>query len=595
MNREALFHMSGGLFAYPTAKNVLNVRLLAAKGDLEEAAALYQNMYDHDSPCLSAPMERLCSDGRRDLYEARLSLPGRRFRYCFQLKAKGKRIHLTANGLKDTAKAEDCFFYPAINLDEVPRFPRWAKGAVIYQIFVDRFSRGGGPSPERGSGANKSWGEPPDREAVYGGGFDGIADKLDYLSALGAEAVYLSPVFCSESSHKYDVKDYFSIDSSFGGEEALLRLAEKIHAKGMHLVLDFVFNHMSFHNPIFADVAAKGEASRRKDWFFVHSFPVDSEKGNYDSFAGSVPTMPRIDTSNAEAADYLISSAVHWTRKLSLDGLRLDVADELSPRFLRRLREEVLKANPDALLIGEIWNHPTRWLAGDQLHTATNYRLRGWLFDLIQGRIGAKRFWQNAAADRMLCKTPVWDYLVNLLGSHDTSRAASLLGPRKASLALLAILAYQGLPLIYYGDEVFLEGGEDPDNRRTMPWERATEGNTAYLRRFAAFRRRFPRTFREGVLVPLETEGRLLGFRRGAGEDALDIYVNFGGKRQEVSPRRMLFSHLALTGETLEEEREADRIEGLSFAVCGREARTNRFSTGEGPFQTTRSLKEVTE
>ena len=562
MKRESVFHICTGTYAYASGKYTLNVRLKCAKDDIKGVRVHYINVYDHTSDRKVAEMHKLRSDEYCDLYETELFLPGRHFKYFFELDGIDEHIFFTADGfLKKNVNNKNSFFFPVINEDEIPQFPAWAKGAFVYQIFVDCFF-----SAKRRQRVNRTWDELPDHDSVYGGDFDGIVEKLGYIRSLGTEIIYLCPVFRSPSNHKYDIEDYYAIDEMFGGEEALLRLVNAVHSQGMRLVLDCVFNHMSSNNAIFRNVVEKGEDSRYKDWFYIYDYPVDTDKGNYDTFAGCVPSMPRLNTSNPEVIDYLVGSALYWTKKLGIDGWRLDVADEVSVTLWRRFRREILKVNPEALIIGEIWNHATKWMSGDQVHTVTNYKYRKWLLDFIGGKISAKLFWQKMAANDMLYKTPCYDYLINLLGSHDTTRIAEEVGSERAALALLMTLAFRGMPLVYYGDEIGVKGSEDPDNRRPMPWEYATEENTAYVSTFSELRSEYADIFKSGELNPIPTTGEVLAFERTCGGQTLKIIVNFGKEPYVIGGRR-IFGYNAETKIVTTEKNDVDCIGKMSFAV----------------------------
>ena len=152
--------------------------------------------------------------------------------------------------------------------------------------------------------------------------------------------------------------------------------------------------------------------SEYKDWFYIDNYPVSIENCNYDTFAGCVPSMPRINTSNQHAIDYLVNSAVYWTKELNIDGWRLDVADEVSISLWRKFRTEILKANHEALIIGEIWNDASKWMNGDQIHTVTNYKYRKWVLDFIEGKIDSEVFWEKMASNNMLYKTMSFNYLI---------------------------------------------------------------------------------------------------------------------------------------------------------------------------------------
>jgi glycosidase len=197
---------------------------------------------------------------------------------------------------------------------------------------------------------------------------------------------------------------------------------QKAHALGLKVILDAVFNHCSDQNPLFQDVLVNGARSPYAKWFYLDSFPVSAEPCNYDTFAGAVPSMPRFDTSNPEVIEYLTNAALHWTTRLNLDGWRLDVADEVSHSLWRELRRKLKQANPDILIIGEVWNHANAWLRGDEFDTVTNYKLRSALIALAKGQIDSGAFWRTVGANRMLYMAPFYPYLVSFAGTHDTSR-----------------------------------------------------------------------------------------------------------------------------------------------------------------------------
>lgn len=565
--------MCGGTYAYATDKNTIKVRIRTAKNDVKSVYVHYLNVYDHTSNRKIEKMERILSDEYFDMYEAALTLKERHFKYFFELVREDESVFYTGDGFieKDVTN-ENSFFFPVINDDEICTYPKWAEGAMVYQIFIDRFN-----SSQPKQYVNAKWGKRPSREDFFGGDFKGIEEKLDYIKSLGTDVIYLGPVFLSRTNHKYDIEDYYSIDEMFGNEQGLAGLVKAIHDKGMRIILDCVFNHMSCYNPIFTDVVEKGEASRYKDWFFIYdypvdnypqnNFPLDSGKSNYDTFAGCVPSMPRINTANEQAIDYLVGSAAYWTKKLKIDGWRLDVADEVSVSLWRKFRKEIQKANSDALIIGEIWNDAAKWMNGDQMHTVTNYKYRKWLLDYIQGIIEPDKFWDRLSSNSMLYKTPSYGYLINLLGSHDTVRLSSIIGIEKARLALLATMAFQGMCLIYYGDEIGLEGAKDPDNRRTMPWNDITGDMYGYIREISVLRDEYP-ALKHGCLIPLKSDKKLLAFERKLDDQILLVYVNFNDEECIIGKKDAVFMYSSKENTTHTEKTGIDRIGPLSFTVC---------------------------
>ncbi|MFA5341210.1 MAG: glycoside hydrolase family 13 protein [Clostridia bacterium] len=559
MNKSAILHSNSGTYAYATDEHTLCIRLRTARNDCKSVIVHYMNVYDHSKNRKKADMVKILQDEYFDLYETKISLMARHFKYFFELESENEHFFYTSDGfMYNSVMNENSFFFPVINNDEIYSLPKWAEGAMIYQIFIDRFN-----SSCDKSFVNANWNDIPKRNHFFGGDFKGIKDKLEYIQSLGTDIVYLSPVFSSVTNHKYDIEDYLSIDEMFGGRECLSELIQNIHQKGMRIVLDCVFNHMSCNNKIFIDVVEKGQDSQFKDWFYIHNYPVRIEKCNYDTFAGCVPTMPRINTSNQEVIDYLVGSAVYWTKELGIDGWRLDVADEVSVSLWRQFRTEILKANSEVLIIGEIWNDASKWMNGDQIHTVTNYKYRKWLLEFIEGIIDTGVFWNKIASNNMLYKTMSYNYLINLLGSHDTKRAASIIGKEKTILALLMTLSYQGIGLIYYGDEIGLLGMEDPDNRRTIPWDEISEVHTSQYKQLSLLKQEYP-CLKFGQVKPVLDYKEIICFERATPDQTTEVYVNFSDKDVEIKNRKLLFHY----PETRKINTSINRIRAMSFAIC---------------------------
>lgn len=353
--------------------------------------------------------------------------------------------------------------------------PAWVKDAVFYQIFPDRFCRSG---KYRAVGKFVDWDTRPTRENMFGGNLAGIADKLKYIRDLGANTIYLCPIFKSNSNHRYHTVDYFEIDPVLGTLEDFDKLVAKAHKLGLRIILDGVFNHCSRGFFQFNSLMELGENSPYRDWFHVHSWPIRAYQGkpNYECWWG-YPALPKFNTNCNEVRDYLFSVAEYWTRR-GIDGWRLDVPNEIDDdSFWQEFRRRVKRINKDAYIVGEIWDEPSRWLQGDQFDGVMNYPFRkavmAYLFD--EKPIDIREFYERLAAafpkDR-------FGIPMNLLGSHDTTRLASLPQSRlermKIAYALLFFLP--GAPCVYYGDEIGMEGGKDPDNRRAFPWDRLPEG-----------------------------------------------------------------------------------------------------------------------
>ena len=347
--------------------------------------------------------------------------------------------------------------------------------------------------------------------------------------------VYLSPVLKSPTYHKYDVADYYAVDDALGGNQALTAFVKQAHRLGLKVILDAVFNHCSDQNPLFEDVLVNGARSPYAKWFYLDSFPVSAEPCNYDTFAGAVPSMPRFDTSNPDVIEYLTNAALHWTNLLGLDGWRLDVADEVSHSLWRELRRKLKTANPDILIIGEVWNHASAWLRGDEFDTVTDYKLRSALIAFAKGQIDSGAFWRAAGANAMLYMTPQYPFLLSFAGTHDTPRIRTELGSDQLQVLILAaILTMEGIPLLYYGDELGMEGGEDPDNRRAMRWDLTDSPLACEIRALANFRAQSP-ALRRGSMEPVFTGDRALSFTRSYGEESCAVVINFGAEEARLS------------------------------------------------------------
>ncbi len=560
-------HLSEYTFAWPIDSDSLCVRLRAGKGDLQKVTVLYKNIYDHTSPPARKTMNRVARTCEHDWFEVVVSLPGKRFKYCFELHNGLEPIFYTADGFVSEPKEPQFFFYPYINESDRVLLPKWAEGEIIYQVWIDRFFDGNpGNNPE----GTKPWDAIPDRNTYYGGDFEGLIMKLDSLSELGVKALYLSPLFRSNTYHKYDVVDYTKVEEIYGGEEGLQTLVNAAHGKGMKVILDAVFNHCSDQHPFFQDVRKHQERSRYAKWFTIRSFPIEDPLADYDSFAGLIPSMPRFNTDHPEVIDYLVGIALHWTTKLNLDGWRLDVADEVSHELWREFRKRLRKATPDLLIIGEIWNQAGRWLLGDEMDTITNYKYMNALRDFATGDIDAERFWEQMDANRMLYKTPVHTYLVNLVGSHDTIRNRRYVKDERIhELMLLVTLSMPGMPLIYYGDEIAMDGGEDPDNRRAMQWGQ----NEALRSRIAEMGRIRSQSelLKKGDMEIHDAGPRVLAFSRILGDQRLIAIANFD--HQPTSPIRFDAEVSLLFGAARIEGKEV-RLEGCSFALLNEPSST---------------------
>ena len=386
-----------------------------------------------------------------------------------------------------------------------------------YQIFPDRFCR------DTASQKPNALPWPAAEDAVtnnehYGGTLRGITEKLGYLADLNITGLYLNPVNVSPSVHKYDTSDYLNIDPAFGSADDLHTLVKEAHAHGIKVMLDGVFNHCGWDFALWQDVVRNGKASPYFDWFIVQEWPFETvaepecetaasrsrpsgtngKSGRYSVFA-YVDTMPKLNTNNPAVVDYLLNVCETWVRSYDIDGIRLDVANELSHTFCRQLYRRMRSLKKDFYLLGEIWRSALPWLRGGELDSVMNYPLAlcFWKF-FCDKTLPALTLEREINAVFTAYPEPVTVGLFNLLDSHDTPRLFTRNGGDAFAVwqQYALLLSLPGSPCIYYGSEVLLAGGNDPDCRRCMPWQAIEAGEYAepmsMMRQLIALRHTHP-------------------------------------------------------------------------------------------------------
>jgi cyclomaltodextrinase len=351
--------------------------------------------------------------------------------------------------------------------------PTWVEDAVFYQIFPDRFANGDKANDPPNL---RAWNAPPTVNGFQGGDLQGIIQKFDYLLDLGSTAIYLNPIFQSASTHHYNTCDYFQIDPKLGTLRDFHSLIDLAHRSQIKIILDGVFNHCGRGFFAFNDVLENQDQSAYKDWFFINRFPIDAYSGgDATDYQGwwKLKSLPKLRTETPAVRKYIYSIAKYWIEQ-GADGWRLDVPNEIDDDdFWWEFRNEVKRANPDAYLLGEIWEALPRWADETHFDGLMNYPLRESLIGFVNGSINASHF--SDRLDRLFSIYPRENVyaMYNPLGSHDTERIKTILGGHWEKLQMIYALlfALPGAPAIYYGDEVGLEGGKDPDCRRSFPWE----------------------------------------------------------------------------------------------------------------------------
>lgn len=515
-----------------------------------------------------------------------------RFHYRFLLRTTEGVWWYTAGGLTRSAPTYQLDFQ---HLAERPR-ESWLDQAVFYQIFPDRFAAGD-PAGKQTSFDHlvdgkpaivKAWGELPDESQgareFYGGDLLGIIDKLPYLEQLGVNALYLNPIFTAPSSHKYDVASYREVDPHFGGDAAFIKLRRATQERGMRMMLDIVPNHCGVEHPWFQE-AQRDLSTPSADFFTFHNHPHD-----YEAWLG-IKSLPKLNYQSLRLREemYLGKDSVfrHWLKPpFEIDGWRLDVAnmlarsgsEHLGHKVLRGIRRAVKSENPAAYLLGENFFDASAYLQGDQLDASMNYRgfmmpLYHWLtgrdYHSFLGRewgdshplstLDLESYWRNFRAS---VPWAVTRHQFNLLDSHDTPRLLRFVGGHRESAAVARFLlfTYPGVPCLYYGDEVGLDGGRDPDNRRCMPWdEEHWDHEVLEQTRVLCKARKSLPALASGAYQALLTSEQTLGFlRESSGQRVLAV-----ARRADDSVRSIPVEAGAIPDGAV----FADRISGRSATV----------------------------
>ncbi|WP_426445587.1 maltodextrin glucosidase [Siccibacter colletis] len=508
-----------------------------------------------------------------------------RRRYSFKLLWPDRQMWFTPQGLAAFPPASLEQF--AIDLPDSG--PEWVADQVFYQIFPDRFARGSQRRPEQDAVyyhhavgheiVRREWDDPLTAEAggstFYGGDLDGISEKLPWLAKLGVTALYLNPVFVAPSVHKYDTADYRHVDPQLGGDAALLRLRENTRQRGMRLILDGVFNHTGDSHPWFDRHQQTGQGachhpdSPWRDWYQF------SEEGKALDWLGYA-SLPKLDFRSAglKAEIYGGENSIvrHWLKApWSMDGWRLDVVHMLGEEggaknnreHVAAIRQAAKAENPQAFVFGEHFGDARAWLQADAEDAAMNYR--GFTLPLWGFLANTDISYDPQQLDAQTCIAWMEQYraglshqqqlrMFNQLDSHDTARFKTLLGKDVARLPLAVVwlFSWPGVPCIYYGDEVGLDGNNDPFCRKPYPWRAEQQDQTllALYQRMAALRKRSPALRRGGCCIQY-AEGDVVIFVRVLQGERLLVAINRGEAR-----------HVTLPPSPLTDGREWQRLEG---------------------------------
>ena len=496
--------------------------------------------------------------------------------------------------------------------------PSWFGEGVTYQIFPDRFRRSKVPDPEGlvgGRTVHQSWEEfpeyrPDDQGEVrnrdfFGGDFQGVLEKLDYLKSLGVETLYFNPIFEAAENHRYGTADYSRVDPMLGTNEDFARLCEEAHRQGMRVMLDGVFNHTGYVSRYFNGDgfypeagAAQSQESPYYSWFNFTQWP-----NRYDSWWG-IYSLPAVNENDPGYREFIFGgkdSVVRRWLRAGADGWRLDVADELPDDFVHGIHEAARAEKPDAVIIGEVWEDGSTKVAygvrrkhilGGHCDGLMNYPLRSAILSFFQGG-GGEAFVKGMETIRENYPAFAFYSSMNSLDTHDTPRFLTLLGaggeyrdqsrewragftlsPKQLNrgrkllkAAALLLFCFPGSPTVYYGDEVGMEGFEDPFNRQTYPWGYEDQELLEWYRALGRLRGQRP-ALRRGGIRYVCGRGPLLAFVRESEEERLLCAFNAGdGEQTFTADEGRLYPLLGQAELTQEEELYAITLPPRSGAV----------------------------
>ncbi len=420
-------------------------------------------------------MSVVSNDGITEKIKSSINWDGKKpISYSFYIQDGSKTWQFGPMGLSNVNTANvyklDRNFKPFV-------VPDWVEHTVFYQIFPDRFENGNKQNDPKDV---QKWTANPTYSNRFGGDIQGIRNKIGYLSQLGINGIYINPMMDAPANHRYDPVDFFKIDPELGSNREFVFLTKEMKQKGIKVVLDQIFDHVGTTFSPFADLLQFQEKSRYKDWFIVNSWPVVvKNKPPYEAWYG-FESMPKLNMENPAVKEYLLSSVDYWMQSSELSGWRLDVANEVPSSFWKEFRKRVKGNNPNAWIVGEVWSDANEWLKGDQWDASMNYPFKFTVQDFLAlDKTKPSEFMTALMGVYNLYPPQVSRNQLNLLCSHDTARFLNEARGRRSRQKLAAVVQFTwpGAPSVYYGEELGMAGGVDPDNRRGMQWELANNQN----------------------------------------------------------------------------------------------------------------------
>lgn len=582
-----VYHEAKSKFAYLADKDTVHIRLQTSKHDIYKVEVLYGDPFfwapKKNNPDVwewkvqtseSTIMRKEYTTQQFDHYFIALKPEFKRMKYVFVI---NDHFMYGSHGLIDLSHYPEqkrnlfnYFNFPYLNEADLFDAPKWVENQVWYAIFPERFANGDeliNPPETLAWGDTKKY----SNSQRFGGDLQGIIDHLDYIEDMGFTGIYMTPIFSSDSAHKYDINDYYEIDSAFGDKETLKKLVDEAHKRGIKVMLDAVFNHCGFRHPYFQDVLDKGIDSKYYDCFYI----IDKDKPllpfemaldtvlddeqevychqnpneiNYRTFAFT-PKMPKMNTDNPLMKEYLLDVATYWIKEFDIDGWRLDVSNEVSHAFWRDFRKAVKAVKPDAYIIGENWDNSNPWLGGDQYDAVMNYEILFPIWNFFGTNIDHKNIKPTDFVEKI--SKVLTDYpknvlrsMYNLVDSHDTTRLLEICNndPKIAKQVYLFLFTFPGAPSIYYGGEVGLTGKHDPDNRRCMPWDNQNEDLKTFIKKLIQIRQA-NKDFKdvEFEWITADNETSVLVYKKG---ETTFIFNNSNRNQKVVLPEYLQFKRV---------------------------------------------------
>ena len=569
MEYSAIFHDMDKRFCYAIDKDLFVIRVQVKKDDMKEVILHYEDKYipmERKDTRMTLPMKKVATSQFHDYYEAQLQMHLICLRYFFEFTdMQGEKVYYGNYEFdKECITNRDRMFDCPQNLREEEMFevPQWAANKVVYQIFPSRFAA---TQPVD----KKLWYKAPitPMDDLHGN-LRGIIEHLDYIKDLGIDVVYLTPIFKSNSCHKYDTIDYYQVDPSFGTTEDLKELVQKSHERGMKVVLDAVYNHSGREFFAFQDILEKGEKSKYLDWYFIDELPPRGEWGEIPNFKcfGYYGGMPKLNLKNPEVEKYITDVACYWIKECDIDGWRLDVGDEISHFFWKNFRKAIKAVKKDMLINGEIWHYAGDFLEGDEWDTVMNYPFYLNLIDLLADeKINVSQFVQNLGYLKGRLNKKCYPLMWNLIDSHDTARFLHLCNDNKKKQHLAAAfqLLLPGMPMVYYGDEYAMPGANDPDCRRGMYWDEEYQDKEMYnwYKKLMQVRKTHA-CIVEGEMIETianDDEDTIVMIRKN-GEETIAMLFNCGNSAKE-------FNEYAEKHNLLTDSAFDGKVDGLDAAV----------------------------